>query len=220
MDTDEKANGEAKPPAPKTRKVKKQVRKGDLPLSAGTASLDQATKDAFAEKEGQMISEDKLVADTEDKKNELESEIYAMRNKIEEPYESNGYADFANEQEKDVVKQKCEQLEVSLMSTYIASATCADMTSRTGYMTRARTLPKRSTSPSWTNYAPQPDPSSSASTTSARRKKTPEERLPKKPQPRSVPTRTPRRRPKRRSGKRRRMRRRPPRVSRRVAMRR
>ncbi|KAK3699733.1 adenyl-nucleotide exchange factor sse1 [Vermiconidia calcicola] len=111
MDTDEKANGEAKPPAPKTRKVKKQVRKGDLPLSAGTASLDQATKDAFAEKEGQMISEDKLVADTEDKKNELESEIYAMRNKIEEPYESNGYADFANEQEKDVVKQKCEQLE-------------------------------------------------------------------------------------------------------------
>jgi heat shock protein 4 len=113
MDTDDKANGEAKPPAPKTRKVKKQVRKGDLPLSAGTASLDQATKDAYAEKEGQMIAEDKLVADTEDKKNELESEIYAMRNKIEEPYESNGYADFASEDEKDVVKQKCEQLEVS-----------------------------------------------------------------------------------------------------------
>ncbi|KAK5175666.1 adenyl-nucleotide exchange factor sse1 [Saxophila tyrrhenica] len=111
METDEKANGEAKPPAPKIRKVKKQVRKGDLPLSAGTASLDQAMKDKYAEEEGQMISEDKLVADTEDKKNELESEIYAMRNKIEEPYESNGYADFANEQEKDVVKQKCEQLE-------------------------------------------------------------------------------------------------------------
>jgi heat shock protein 4 len=112
MDTGDKANGEAKPPAPKTRKVKKQVRKGDLPLSAGTASLDQATKDAYSEKEGQMIAEDKLVADTEDKKNELESEIYAMRNKIEEPYASNGYADFANESEKDAVKAKCEQLEV------------------------------------------------------------------------------------------------------------
>lgn len=111
-DTSDKANGEAKPPAPKTRKVKKQVRKGDLPVSAGTASLDQATKDAYSEKEGQMIAEDKLVADTEDKKNELESEIYAMRNKIEEPYESNGYADFANESEKDAVKAKCEQLEV------------------------------------------------------------------------------------------------------------
>ena len=112
METDDKANGEAKPPAPKTRKVKKQVRKGELPLSAGTASLDQATIDSLAEKEGQMIAEDKLVADTEDKKNELESEIYAMRNKIEEPYESNGYADFANESEKDVVKAKCEELEV------------------------------------------------------------------------------------------------------------
>jgi heat shock 70kDa protein 4 len=114
MDTDEKANGEAKGPAPKTRKVKKQVRKGDLQLSVGTASLDQATKDAFAEKEGQMIAEDKLVADTEDKKNELESEIYSMRNKIDEPYESNGYADFANEDEKAKVKAKCEELEVSL----------------------------------------------------------------------------------------------------------
>ena len=112
MDTDEKANGEAKPPAPKVRKVKKQVRKGDLSLSSGTASLDQATKDAYAEKEGQMIAEDKLVADTEDKKNELESEIYAMRNKIEEPYESNGFADFASVSEIDAVKAKCEQLEV------------------------------------------------------------------------------------------------------------
>ena len=113
MDTDENANGEAKAPAPKTRKVKKQVRKGDLPLSTGTASLDQATKDAFSEKEGQMISEDKLVADTEDKKNELESEIYSMRNKIDEPYQSNGYADFASDDEKAKVKAKCEELEVS-----------------------------------------------------------------------------------------------------------
>lgn len=111
MDTDEKANGEAKAPAQKTRKVKKQVRKGDLPLSAGTASLLQEVKDSFAEKEGQMISEDKLVADTEDKKNELESEIYAMRNKIDEPYSSNGYADFANDDEKQKVKDKCESLE-------------------------------------------------------------------------------------------------------------
>nr|POE85437.1 heat shock protein hsp88 [Quercus suber] len=107
METDDKA-ADAKP---KTRKVKKQVRKGDLPLSAGTASLDQTLKDQLSEKEGQMISEDKLVRDTEDKKNELESEIYAMRNKIEEPYESNGYADFASEDEKQKVKDKCESLE-------------------------------------------------------------------------------------------------------------
>ena len=113
MDTDEKANGEAKPPAPKTRKVKKQVRKGDLPLSVGTSSLDQGAKDLFLEKEGQMAAEDKLVAETEDKKNELESEIYAMRGKIDESYENNGYSDFANDDEKAKVRDKCEQLEVS-----------------------------------------------------------------------------------------------------------
>ncbi|KAK3110367.1 adenyl-nucleotide exchange factor sse1 [Teratosphaeriaceae sp. CCFEE 6253] len=111
MDTDSKANGEAKPPAPKTRKVKKQVRKGDLPLSAGTASFSDEIKNQYMEKEGGMISEDKLVADTEDKKNELESEIYSMRNKMDEPYESNGYSEFASESEKEKVKEKCEDLE-------------------------------------------------------------------------------------------------------------
>lgn len=108
MDTD-KANGDA----PKTRKVKKQVRKGDLPLSAGTASLDQQQKDLLLEKEGQMISEDKLVAETEDRKNELESEIYSLRGKLDEPYASNGYSEFASEDEKAKVKAKCDELEVS-----------------------------------------------------------------------------------------------------------
>jgi len=107
METDDKTNGDA----PKTRKVKKQVRKGDLPLSTASASLDQSMKDAFFEKEGQMIAEDKLVAETEDKKNELESEIYAMRGKIDEPYESNGYSEFASEEEKQKIREKCEQLE-------------------------------------------------------------------------------------------------------------
>lgn len=112
MDTDA-PNGDAKQPAPKTRKVKKQVRKGDLPLSAGTASLAREVVENYAEKENSMIMEDKLVADTEDKKNELETEIYSMRNKIDEPYESNGYSEFANEDEKAAIKAKCESLEVS-----------------------------------------------------------------------------------------------------------
>lgn len=112
MDTDDKANGEAKAPV-KTRKVKKQVRKGDLPLSAGTASLDQSMKDSFMEKEGQMVAEDKLVAETEDRKNELESEIYSMRGKLDESYASNGYSDFASDEEKDKIRAKCDQLEVS-----------------------------------------------------------------------------------------------------------
>ena len=91
------------------RKIKKQVRKGDLPLSSGTASMDEATKNAAGERENAMFMEDKLVADTEDKKNELESFIYEMRGKIDEQY-----AGFANEDEKAKVRDKLMQSEVSL----------------------------------------------------------------------------------------------------------
>lgn len=97
MDTEEK---------PKTRKVKKQVRKGDLPIAAGTASMDQATKDQSTELEGSMMMEDKLVADTEDKKNELETYIYEMRNKIDDQY-----AEFANDDEKTKLKTILEASE-------------------------------------------------------------------------------------------------------------
>lgn len=98
--------GAAEPPKPKTKKVKKQIKKGELPLSSGTASLDQATKDACAEKEGAMFMEDKLVADTEDKKNELESYIYELRGKIDDQY-----SDFASDEEKSKLKEKLEQSE-------------------------------------------------------------------------------------------------------------
>lgn len=106
----EKKEGEAMDTdaAPKTRIVKKQQRKGDLPISAGTASLDAASKEAAAEKENSMIMEDKLVADTEEKKNELETYIYDMRNKIDDQY-----ADFASDAEKEKVKAKLEASEVS-----------------------------------------------------------------------------------------------------------
>lgn len=99
-------NGTAEP-KPKTRKVKKQFRRGDLPIVAATASLDQATKDAAAEKEGSMFMEDKLVADTEDKKNELESYIYELRNKIDDQY-----SEFASEEEKEKLKAILAKIEV------------------------------------------------------------------------------------------------------------
>jgi len=101
MDTD---NAEK----PKTRKVKKQVRKGDLPIVSGTSSLDESSKIAAAEQESAMIMEDKLVADTEEKKNELETYIYEMRNKIDDQY-----AEFASEDEKTKLKAKLEASEVS-----------------------------------------------------------------------------------------------------------
>lgn len=105
MDVDANGSADAKP---KTRKVKKQVRKGDLPLASGTASLDEASKVASAEREAAMIMEDKLVADTEHMKNELEGFIYELRGKIDEQY-----SEFASDQEKEKLKAKLEASEVS-----------------------------------------------------------------------------------------------------------
>ncbi|TGO24564.1 hypothetical protein BPAE_0100g00320 [Botrytis paeoniae] len=97
MDTDDK---------PKTRKVKKQVRKGDLPIVSGTASLDTAAIATASEQENTMNMEDKLVADTEEKKNELETYIYEMRSKIDDQY-----AEFASDEEKEKLKAKLEASE-------------------------------------------------------------------------------------------------------------
>ena len=54
-----------------------------------------------------MVMEDKLVADTEEKKNELETYIYDMRNKLDDQY-----ADFASEEEKDKIRAKLTTTEV------------------------------------------------------------------------------------------------------------
>ncbi|KKP06556.1 heat shock 70kDa protein 4 [Trichoderma harzianum] len=90
----------------KTRKVKKQVRKGDLPIASGTASLDASSKTALMEKESAMVMEDKLVADTEEKKNELEAYIYDLRAKLDEQY-----ADLSSEDEKSAIRAKLEATE-------------------------------------------------------------------------------------------------------------
>jgi heat shock protein 4 len=84
---------------PKMRKVKKQQRKGDLPLASGTATLDEATKQADAEREQQMIMEDK--------KNELESFIYELKDKI-----TGVYSEFASDDEKARLSEKLEKTEV------------------------------------------------------------------------------------------------------------
>ncbi|PLB36458.1 Hsp70 chaperone Hsp88 [Aspergillus candidus] len=102
MDTDN-ANGEQ---PKKTRKVKKQVRKGDLPISSGTSSAEEVVKNDLAEKENKMYMDDKLIAETDEKKNELESYIYELRDKIDSVY-----GDFASEEEKDKLRAKLTDTE-------------------------------------------------------------------------------------------------------------
>lgn len=99
--------GETKDGEPKkTRKVKKQVRKGDLPISSGTAQLEESLKNTWQEQENTMYMDDKLIAETDEKKNELEGTIYEMRDKID-----GVYAEFASEEEKDKLRSKLTDLE-------------------------------------------------------------------------------------------------------------
>ncbi|KAI5926218.1 heat shock protein Hsp88 [Camillea tinctor] len=102
METDDKKDDSK----PKTRKVKKQVRKGDLPIVAGTTALDESAKNSLTEQEASMVMEDKLVADTEEKKNELETYIYDLRNKLDDQF-----ADLASDEEKDKLRSKLTESE-------------------------------------------------------------------------------------------------------------
>jgi len=102
MDVDAKDDAEK----PKTRKVKKQARKGDLPLVASTSAMDKDSINIAMEKENQMFMEDKLVQDTEHQKNELESFIYELKEKI-----TGIYAEFCSDDEKAKVNAKLEAIE-------------------------------------------------------------------------------------------------------------
>lgn len=170
---------------PKTRKVKKQVRKGELSIVAGTLSLDDQAKALLNEKEGSMVMQDKLVADTEEKKNELESFIYDLRNHLDTKYD-----EFVTEEEKEKIKAKLEATEVN-QNTHIRLVNYADIFPRTGSTRTVRTLPRQSTSPRWTRSAPWPVPFSRST---LRRLSGSARRLRPRPMPRR-PRRLPRRRP-------------------------
>jgi len=101
METDNKEESK-----PKTRKVKKQVRKGELPIVSAVQSLDTNGKNAAQEKEANMVMEDKLVADTEEKKNELETYLYELRNKLDDQY-----AELASDDEKSKIRVKLDETE-------------------------------------------------------------------------------------------------------------
>lgn len=68
------------------KKVKKLVKKADLPVVSGTTALSRALLDQYAERESQMAANDKLIFATEAAKNALEEYGYEMRDKIEGAY--------------------------------------------------------------------------------------------------------------------------------------
>ncbi|PWN41894.1 putative heat shock protein [Ceraceosorus guamensis] len=88
------AEGEA--PKTEKRKVKKVQRKGDLPVISGLAGKDPSLLASLKEAENEMYASDKLVVDTEDRKNALEEYIYDQRSKLDERYKA-----FVQPQEKE-----------------------------------------------------------------------------------------------------------------------
>ncbi|KAF9293704.1 adenyl-nucleotide exchange factor sse1, partial [Mortierella antarctica] len=103
---EEAADAEAKEDAPLTRKVKKLVKKGDLPVVNATTALDRAVVSELREKEMEMIASDKLVVDTEMAKNTLEEYIYDTRGKVD-----GAYKDFINPADKEKFVQDLNDAE-------------------------------------------------------------------------------------------------------------
>ncbi|EMD33816.1 hypothetical protein CERSUDRAFT_142155 [Gelatoporia subvermispora B] len=76
--------------APKKKRV---TRKKDVPFEWRGANLDAAALNKFKEQEAEMHAADKLVKDTEDRKNALEEYIYDTRSRLGERYASYVKAD-------------------------------------------------------------------------------------------------------------------------------
>lgn len=106
METDEASD------KPK-EKVKKQVKKGELPVISATASIDHDMRTILNERESEMVTQDKLVADTEDRKNALEEYIYDTRGKIDDLY-----ASFASDEEKSKIRRIMDDAEVRLSTLF------------------------------------------------------------------------------------------------------
>lgn len=76
--------------------VKKLVKVQDLNVQYFGQSTSSKVLNELIETENTMVSSDKLIAETEERKNALEEYIYTLRGKLEEEY-----APFASEEEKE-----------------------------------------------------------------------------------------------------------------------
>lgn len=93
-ETEEGKEAEVKEPEYKI--VKKLVKTKDLNVEYFGQTLPAKILNDLFEKEFKMVAADKLVAETEEKKNALEEYIYTLRGKLEDEYK-----DFANDEEKE-----------------------------------------------------------------------------------------------------------------------
>lgn len=90
---------------------KKRVVKKEIPFSTRTSSLEPSIVEKLKELEAGMHAADKLVMDTEDRKNALEEYVYDMRAKLDERYSS-----FAQAAEKEKLNGMFQEAEDWLYS--------------------------------------------------------------------------------------------------------
>ncbi|KAL3235328.1 Uncharacterized protein RNJ44_00087 [Nakaseomyces bracarensis] len=91
---------------PEVKEVTKTVKKDDLVITEHTFTLAADKLNTLIEKENEMTAKDKLVAETEDRKNALEEYIYTLRGKLDEEY-----ADFASDAEKTKLRDMLAKAE-------------------------------------------------------------------------------------------------------------
>lgn len=102
----EEEEEEAEPKEPEYKIVKKQVKVKDLNVEYFGQTIPESVFSDFVEKEGSMVANDKLVAETEERKNSLEEYIYSLRSKLDEEYK-----DFASDSEKESLLKKLADTE-------------------------------------------------------------------------------------------------------------
>ncbi|KAG0707014.1 heat shock protein 70 family [Suillus ampliporus] len=89
--------------APKKKRI---VKKNEISFSTRTSSLDPSVVEKLKEQEAEMHAADKLVMDTEDRKNALEEYVYDMRAKLDERYAA--YVQPAEKEKLNAMFQEAE----------------------------------------------------------------------------------------------------------------
>lgn len=119
----EGADADAAAAAP-AQKKKKAIKK-DIPAVFGASGLERSVLDGLKEQEGQMFASDKLVAETEDKKNALEEYIYYAREKLDGSWKA-----FAPNDDKEKLRSECTAAEDWLYSDEGEDATKSAYTAK------------------------------------------------------------------------------------------
>jgi len=100
------AEAEAETEAEKQPKMKKVTRKHPLTITSKNTSLPSAIMNTYREAENQMAAQDKLVIDTEYRRNALEEYVYDTRSKI-----GYTYADYIDPSIKDGFLKQLDDME-------------------------------------------------------------------------------------------------------------